>query len=60
MTGILLSALADQPIDPATVQPSPLSSLPFVFVGLATLLLILSMLKHLKRARTNFPPDREG
>jgi hypothetical protein len=51
-------ALAEAPVLDATVRPSPLSAIAFAFLALATVGLILSMLRHLRRVRANLggPP----
>jgi hypothetical protein len=56
----LVAAIAAQdPIDPATLRPSPLSSVAFVFLLVATVLLLLSMRRHLGRARANLGSARD-
>lgn len=45
--------VAETDLDPAALKPSPLSLAVFLFLAVATVLLLLSMLRHLRRARTN-------
>jgi hypothetical protein len=45
-------------IDP-TVQPVRQSFYVFVFLAIATILLLVSFLRHLRRARTNLGPAAE-
>lgn len=51
--------VAQDPIDPATLRPSPLASVAFVFLLVATVLLLLSMRRHLGRARANLGSARD-
>lgn len=66
MLRFLAAIPAQDPIDPATLRPSPLSSVVFVFLLVATVLLLLSMRRHLGRARANLgsarvaPPGAPG
>ncbi|HYN57036.1 MAG TPA: hypothetical protein VES03_07545 [Motilibacterales bacterium] len=53
MHGVLAALGAAEEIDPATVRPSSLSSLPFLFLLLALILLLWSFVRHLRRAQTN-------
>ena len=56
---IVAAALADAPIDDATVRPAPAAGIAFVVLALLTVGLVLSMVRHLRRARRNLggPPD---
>lgn len=58
MNGVLAAIVAAEEIDPATVRPSPLSSVVFVFLLVATGLLIWSFVRHLRRAQQNLGPAR--
>ena len=58
MHGILGGVLAATDVDPATVRPSPYSAMVFGFLLVATVLLLWSMVRHLRRARTNLGPAR--
>jgi hypothetical protein len=63
MHGMLGAAVAGagvvaEEIDP-TVQPTRASFYVFVFLAVALILLILSFLRHLRRARTNLGPARQ-
>lgn len=57
MVGILSSVVAET-VDPATVRPSPLSSVVFVFLAVALILLLWSMVRHLRRAQDNLGSAR--
>jgi sensor histidine kinase regulating citrate/malate metabolism len=46
-------------IDP-TVQPTRASFWAFLFLALATVLLVLSFLRHLRRAQTNLGPAEQA
>lgn len=58
MHGVLAALVAAEEIDPATVRPSSLSSLPFLFLLLALILLLWSFVRHLRRAQTNLGSAR--
>ncbi len=63
MHGMLGAAVAGagvvaEEIDP-TVQPTRASFYVFVFLAVALILLILSFLRHLRRARANLGPARQ-
>ncbi len=51
-------ALADPPVNDVTVRPTPAAGIAFVILALVTILLFLSMVRHLRRAQTNLgdPP----
>ncbi len=57
MVGILSSVVAET-VDPATVRPSPLSSVVFAFLAVALGLLLWSMVRHLRRAQDNLGSAR--
>ena len=56
MHGVLAALVAAEEIDPATVRPSSLSSLPFLFLLLALILLLWSFVRHLRRVQSNLGP----
>lgn len=60
MHGVLAALVAAEEIDPATVRPSSLSSLPFLFLLLALILLLWSFVRHLRRAQTNLGSARSA
>ena len=60
MHGVLAALVAAEEIDPATVRPSSLSSLPFLFLLLALILLLWSFIRHLRRAQTNLGSARSA
>lgn len=41
-----------------TIQPTRASFWPFLFVAIALVLLMMSMVRHLRRARQNLAPER--
>jgi hypothetical protein len=55
----LLGGAVAEELDP-TVQPVRASFYVFMFLAVALVLLLLSMLRHLRRARTNLPSSRRG
>ena len=58
MHGVLAALVAAEEIDPATVRPSPLASVLFLFLLGAVILLLWSFLRHLRRAQSNLGPAR--
>jgi hypothetical protein len=58
MHGVLAALVAAEEIDPATVRPSPLASVLFLFLLGALVLLLWSFLRHLRRAQSNLGPAR--
>ncbi len=60
MHGVLAALVAAEEIDPATVRPSPLASLPFLFLLAALILLLWSFVRHLRRAQANLGSARAG
>ncbi len=58
MHPVVAALTAADEIDPATVRPSPLASVVFVFLLLAVVLLLWSFVRHLRRAQANLGPAR--
>jgi hypothetical protein len=58
MHAVLAAVIAADEIDPATVRPSPLASIVFVFLLAATILLLWSFVRHLRRVDSNLGPAR--
>lgn len=57
MHGLVVGIVAaGTDVDPAALKPSPLSAVVFAVLAIATVLLLLSMLRHLRRARANLGP----
>lgn len=52
------TAVVLEVIDPATVRPSPLSAAVFGFLLVATVLLLVSMVRHMRRAQSNLGSAR--
>ena len=59
MHGVLAALVAVEEIDPATVRPSPLASVFFTVLLGALVLLLLSFLRHVRRAQANLGSARE-
>jgi hypothetical protein len=57
MHGVVAAVLAAAEDGP-TVRPSPLASVLFLFLLAATILLLWSFLRHLRRAQTNLGSAR--
>jgi hypothetical protein len=55
MHGVLAAVVAAAEDGP-TVRPSPLGTLVFLFLLAATILLLWSFLRHLRRAQSNLDP----
>lgn len=49
---------AAEELDSAAVRPSPLTSVVFLFLLVAVVLLLLSLVRHLRRAQQNLGPAR--
>ncbi len=58
MHGVLAALVVAEEIDPATVRPSPLGTVVFVFLLGAMILLLWSFLRHLRRVDANLGPAR--
>jgi membrane protein implicated in regulation of membrane protease activity len=58
MHGVLAALAAAEEIDPATVRPSPLASVLFLFLLAAMILLLWSFVRHLRRAQSNLGSAR--
>jgi hypothetical protein len=56
MHGVLVALVAAEEIDPATVRPSPLGSVVLLFLLVATVLLLWSFVRHMRRAQANLGP----
>ena len=58
MHGVLAALVAAEEIDPATVRPSPLATVAFLFLLAVLILLIWSFLRHMRRVDENLGPAR--
>ena len=58
MHGVLAALVAAEEIDPATVRPSPLASVVFLFLLVSLVLLLWSFVRHTRRAQTNLGSAR--
>lgn len=58
MHGVLAALVAAEEIDPATVRPSPLASVVFLFLLLSLILLLWSFVRHTRRAQSNLGSAR--
>lgn len=58
MHAVVVALVAAEEIDPATVRPSPLASVVFIFLLVAVVLLLWSLVRHLRRAQANLGPAR--
>lgn len=56
MHGVLAVLVAAEEIDPATVRPSPLTSVVFTLLLVALVLLLWSFLRHMRRVQANLGP----
>lgn len=55
MRGMLAVVLAED-VNPATKRPVPLSGIVFTVLAVALALLLVSMVRHLRRAQANLGP----
>lgn len=55
MAAVLVAA---EELDSAATRPSPLTSVVFLFLLVALVLLLLSFVRHLRRAQQNLGPAR--
>jgi hypothetical protein len=58
MHGVLAALVVAEEIDPATVRPSPLASVFFLVLFGALVLLLVSFLRHIRRAQANLGSAR--
>ncbi len=58
MHAVVTALTVAEEIDPASVRPSPLASVVFVFLLVAVVLLLWSFVRHLRRAQANLGPAR--
>jgi len=58
MHGVLAALVAAEEIDPATVRPSPLATVAFLFLLAVLILLLWSFLRHMRRVDENLGPAR--
>lgn len=58
MHGVLAALVVAEEIDPATVRPSPLGTVAFLFLLGVMILLIWSFLRHMRRVDENLGPAR--
>lgn len=58
MHGVLAALVVAEEVDPATVRPSPLTSVVFLLLFVALVLLLWSFLRHMRRAQSNLGSAR--
>jgi len=58
MHGVVAALVVAEEIDPATVRPSPLASVVFLFLLVSLILLLWSFVRHTRRAQANLGSAR--